>query len=156
MPARNTQPVRYLLDEDATPPRRQEVVTTSPNALAFWMGGTYHADRPDHGDGALLTGTWAVIPHHAPANVQPVFVYYDRAQSPPFEVGGQRYAQLGDAMEAALDPAPEWVILETMYRDQARATTYETMTDTQASARIRQEAGDPDIAGWATSRADQP
>jgi hypothetical protein len=153
MPARNTQPVRYLMDETATPPRRQEVVTTSPNALAFWMGGTYHAARPDHGDGALLTGTWAVIPHHAPANVQPVFVYYDRAEAPPFEVGGQRYAQLGDAMEAALDRPPRMVVLETMYRDPRRPHDYETMTHAQAIAQVERLAGDPDIGGWSTTDA---
>jgi len=95
--------VTYLIDDSARPPKRQEVVTRTASALAFWLGGTYDPDRPDHrGDGALLTGTWAVIPHYAPADVQPAFIHYDRAEAAPFEVGGQRYAQLGDAMEAAV------------------------------------------------------
>jgi|HubBroStandDraft_3_1064219.scaffolds.fasta_scaffold94354_2 hypothetical protein len=102
MPARNSKPVRYLIDETAVPPRRQEVVTRTENALAFWMGGTYHAARPDHRDDALLTGTWAVIQHHAPADAVPVFIHYDRADAPPFRVAEQRYTQLGDAMEAAV------------------------------------------------------
>jgi hypothetical protein len=116
MSARNTQPVRYLVDETATPPKRQEVVTRSENALAFWLGGAY--SRPDHRFDALITGTWAVIRHHAPADAVPVFVHYERADAPggKFRVGDQRFAYLGEAMEAAatdlaaidalLDPDP--------------------------------------------------
>jgi hypothetical protein len=116
MSARNTQPVRYLVDDTAVPPKRQEVVTRSEHALAFWLGGAY--SRPDHHFDALLTGTWAVIRHHAPADAVPVFVHYERADAPggKFRVGDQRFAYLGEAMEAAatdlaavaalLDPDP--------------------------------------------------
>ena len=100
MPARDTHPVRYLTDETADPPKRQEVVTRSPNALAFWLGGTYA--RPDHRFDSCLTGNWAVIEHHALTAVEPLFIRYDRAEAPlPFEVVGQRFAQLGEAMEVA-------------------------------------------------------
>jgi hypothetical protein len=102
MPARNTRPVARLVDDAARPPRHYEAVTASEHALAFYMGGTYRPDRPDHGDGALLTAIWGVIPHRAPADVVPAWVRYDRAKRLPFEVHGQRYTQLGDAMEAAV------------------------------------------------------
>jgi hypothetical protein len=99
MPARNSQQVRYLPDETAQPPKDQEVITRTDHALAFWHGGTYNT--PDHRE--PQTGTWGVIELPAPADVVPVFVHYDRADSPPFrvETGDQRYTQLGDAMEAA-------------------------------------------------------
>jgi hypothetical protein len=148
------------MDETAQPPKRQEVVTATDNALAFWMGGVYDPARPDHHDDSLLTGTWAVIQHYAPADVQPVFVYYDRAEAPPFEVGGQRYAQLGDAMEAALgyapppDPAQETVIVETSYWDD-RPSDREIMTHGQAMEQIQRMAGDPEISGWVTTYPDR-
>jgi hypothetical protein len=100
MSARNTQPVRYLVDDTARPPKRQEVVTRSEHALAFWLGGTY--DRPDHRADALVTGTWGVIPHHAPADAVPVFIHYDRRDALPFRVVGESFAQLGEAMEVAV------------------------------------------------------
>lgn len=103
MSARHTRTVRRITDETATPPREMEAVTACDHALAFWMGGTYRSDRPDHGDGALLTGMWFVIPHHAPADVTPVAVTYDRAEPLPFAVGEARFAQLGEAMDCAAD-----------------------------------------------------
>jgi hypothetical protein len=111
MPARNSKPVRYLVDETARPPKRQEVVTRTENALAFWLGGTY--DRPDHRE--VITGTWAVIRHHAPADAVPVFIHYDRADALPFRVVGERFAQLGDAMEAAV--TDEAAIAELLHPD---------------------------------------
>jgi hypothetical protein len=102
---RTTWPVRYLTDETAQPPRRQEVITRSPSAMAFWLGGTY--DRPEHGCDACLVGAWAVISITRPAGVMlPVFIHYDRAAGAlPFETCGRRYAQLGEAMEGAVTDA---------------------------------------------------
>jgi hypothetical protein len=98
--------VARLWDETARPPRQYEAATASEHALAFFMGGTYDPDRPDHREGALLTATWLVIPHRAPADVVPAQLAYDRAAGRlPFEVHGQRYAQLGDAIEAAVTVA---------------------------------------------------
>jgi hypothetical protein len=104
MPARKSRPVRYLVDAEAVPPRRREVMTRTAHALAFWLGGTYHPDRPDHAEGALLTAAWGVIQHGAPADAEPVLVTYDRGAVLPFGVDGQadRHTQLGDAMEAAV------------------------------------------------------
>ena len=43
-----------------------------------------------------------MIEHHALTAVEPLFIRYDRAEAPlPFEVVGQRFAQLGEAMEVA-------------------------------------------------------
>ena len=100
MPARNSTQVRYLTDPTSQPPRRHEVTTATGNALAFRVAATYPG--PDHRSGTELTVTWAVIPQHAP-DPEPVFIYYDRAEAVPFGIEGRdtRYAQLGDAMEAA-------------------------------------------------------
>jgi hypothetical protein len=99
---RHTRAVRRLIDETSTPPRDYEAVTACPHALAFWMGGTW--DHPDHSrDGSLVTGMWFAIPHHAPADVAPVAITYDRRESPPFAVGEARFAMLGEAMDCAAD-----------------------------------------------------
>jgi hypothetical protein len=102
MAARKSWPVRKLTDEDARPPRKREVVTGTEHALAFWLGGTYDRARPDHGDGALLTATFGVIRHYAPADAVPVFIHYERAEPVPWRVeNGQSYAQMWQAIEAA-------------------------------------------------------
>ncbi len=104
MPARKTRQVRYITNENAQPPRNLEVITASEHALAFQLGG-YHwdPDRPDQGDGAGLSGTWAVLRHVAERDI--AYVTYDRAERLAFETGGQRYRQLYEAMEAA-EPEP--------------------------------------------------
>jgi hypothetical protein len=94
-----------LLDRTASPPRYYEAVTATEHALAFLMSGTYDRDRPDHGEGALFAATWYVIPHGAPADTEPALLTFDRSLgSSPFmvEATGERFTQLGDAMEACI------------------------------------------------------
>jgi hypothetical protein len=98
MPARHTRAVHMLRNTTAEPPRVYEAVTACEHALAFLMGGTYDPAE-------MQTGIWYVIEHGAPASAVPVPVTFDRSRGAlPFEVGGtgERYGQLGDAMDAAV------------------------------------------------------
>jgi hypothetical protein len=95
--ARHTHAVRMLRNTSVQPPRLYEAVTGCPHALAFLMGGTYDAE--------MLTGTWFVIPRHAPADAEPVTLTYDRSGGAlPFELAetGERFGMLGEAMDAAV------------------------------------------------------
>jgi hypothetical protein len=94
-----------LLDRTASPPRYYEAVTATEHALAFLMTAIYEPDRPDHGEGSLRAATWFVIPHGAPADVEPALLTFERALgSRPFEVSatGECCIQLGDGMNAAV------------------------------------------------------
>lgn len=102
MPARVSRQIRMITDHEAVPPRQIEAVTATEHALAFLLGYTWDHDRPDHGDGAAVSGLWGVVPRTGSATDLPVFVTYDRAESRPFAVHGVRYRQFYEAMEAAL------------------------------------------------------
>jgi len=106
--------VRYLYDYDAQPPRTYEAATWSDHALALVMGFTWAPDRPDHGDGAALTGRWGVIPRGAGPDARPVWMTYDRAEAVPWAVedpdhraAPRRFSQMWQAMEAAVGHEPE-------------------------------------------------
>jgi hypothetical protein len=103
MPARHATQVRYITDGAAVPPHRIEAVTRTEHALAFLLSYTWDPARPDHGDGAAITGEWGVMPTTGPAAAEPVWLHYDRAAQPePWRVGTAAYRLMGDAMEAAV------------------------------------------------------
>jgi hypothetical protein len=104
---RKTQPVRYLFDYDATPPKSYEAATWSDHALAIFMGAKW--DRPDHGDGSMVEGRWGVIGRVASATARPVWMTYERGvplpwavEDPDHRAAPQRFRQMWEAMEAAV------------------------------------------------------
>jgi hypothetical protein len=113
MAARRTQPVRYLIDYDATPPRRYEAATWSDHALAMFLGG--HWTEPDHRDGSMTDGEWWVIERGAPADAGPVLMTYERAEGaqpwafhdPEGRAAPRWLAQMWQAMEAAVGQLAE-------------------------------------------------
>jgi len=103
MPARTSAQLRYIWDHSAVPPRKIEAVTYTDHAVAFLLGYTWDPARPDHGDGAAITGEWGVMPTTGPAAAEPVWLHYDRAAKPePWRVGTVAYRRMGDAIEAAV------------------------------------------------------
>jgi hypothetical protein len=105
MPARNSWQVRYLDDYTSVPHTTYEAVTRTEHALAFRLEATYDPAMPNHAlPGAVLTTSWWVIAPGAPPDAVPALITYDRARprGQRFEVGGQLFYQLGDAMEAAV------------------------------------------------------
>jgi hypothetical protein len=105
MPARNSWPVAYLADPTSTPPTRYEAVTRTEHALAFRLEASYDPAMPNHGlPGSVLTTSWWCITPGAAPDAVPALITYDRSQprGHQFETGGQRYGQLGEAMEAAV------------------------------------------------------
>jgi hypothetical protein len=106
MAARKTQPVRFLMDYTATPPRPYEAATWSDHALGLFMGAEW--DRPHHGEGSMTSGRWGVIRRGAPADARPVWVTYERAEARPWAVEDpdsgaviERFRQMWQAFEAA-------------------------------------------------------
>ena len=107
MPARKTQPVRYLWDYAATPHKTYEAATWSDHGLALFMEGEW--DRPDHGDGSMTAGRWGVIRRGAAFDARPVLMTYDRdmaplpwaVEDPDHRAAPVRFAQMWEAMEAA-------------------------------------------------------
>lgn len=95
---RRTRPVRYLIDHTARPPRRYEAVTGLGGILAFCLGRTWGPD------GELSSGMWGVIRRGAPADAEPAWMSYDRAEALPWQAGGERHFNMAEAMKAA---APE-------------------------------------------------
>jgi hypothetical protein len=105
MPARNSWQVRYLVDETSVPPYNYEAVTRTENAIAFRLEASYDPAMPNHAlPGSVLTTSWWVIAPGAAPDAVPALISYDRSapRGQQFETGGQRYGQLGDAMEAAI------------------------------------------------------
>ena len=105
MPARNSWQVRYLVDETSAPPCNYEAVTRTEHAIAFRLEPKWDRAMPNHAlPGSAITYQWWVIAAGAPADAVPELITYTRAapRGEQFEVAGQRYGQLGDAMEAAV------------------------------------------------------
>jgi hypothetical protein len=102
MPSRKAQTVRRIWDEAAEPRRQMEVVSWTEHATAFLLGYEWDPSRPDHGDGAALTGEFGVVPRTGAA-ADPVWLHYDRSLQPqPWQVGDRRFASISDAMDAAV------------------------------------------------------
>jgi hypothetical protein len=102
MPVRKARTVRRIWDEVAQPRRQLEVVAATEHATAVLLAYEWDPTRPDHGEGAALTGEFAVMPHTGTA-AEPVWLLYDRGLQPrPWRVGDRRFRSMGDAMEAAV------------------------------------------------------
>lgn len=105
MPARLSWPVRYLADPASVPPTNYEAVTRTEHAIAFRLEPRWDPAIPNHAlPGAAIIYQWWVVAVGAPADAVPELITYHRAapRGEQFEVGGQRYSQLGEAMEAAV------------------------------------------------------
>jgi len=105
MPARHSWPVRYLPDHTSTPPASYEAVTRTEHAIAFRLEARFDPAMPNHAlPGSVTATSWWCIPVGAEPAAVPALITYTRAapRGEQFEVGGQRFAQLGEAMEAAV------------------------------------------------------